>query len=95
MLTWYLVDPQHCLKYLPPYLQHDEDVVHHDLVFGVYKIHGLGDPELFSQLYECWLFDDQEIAFDKCVGLGQLLLLPQINTNHEITDNGKTTTEHL
>jgi hypothetical protein len=39
----YLIDPQHCSKYLRPYLQHHEDVVHHDLMFGVYKILGLGD----------------------------------------------------
>jgi hypothetical protein len=41
----YLIDPQHCSKYLRPYLQHHEDVVHHDLMFGVYKILGLGDAQ--------------------------------------------------
>jgi hypothetical protein len=46
----------------------DQDVVHHDLMFGVYKIHG------FSQLYQCWVFDDWETAFDKFVGLGPLFV---------------------
>jgi hypothetical protein len=29
-------DPQHSLKYLLPYLQHDEDVVHHDFVNSLF-----------------------------------------------------------
>jgi hypothetical protein len=50
---------------------HDKDVVHHDLVFGVYriKIHGLGDAELFSQFTIVRMLGILWSCIDKCVGL--------------------------